>query len=719
MATIPFPSRPDQRAEERRVVDEGGTGIPSGRRIFSELLLASSLINRHDLVIAVEYAEREMIPLVDAVVALGFVSEIDSYAALARATGLPLLDLADVAVSPLAIKLVPEKVARRHGILALREDNRTLTYAISRPFNDEAERDVSFASGRQARAVLMCRSQVMDAVEQHYPKLGQVEELLTRVKRDARVEQIDAIAPASVQASPVIQLCNQIIGDAVDARASDIHMEPSPAGLTVRFRLCGILEHILVVPREASGPVINRFKIMARTDIAICRRPQDGAFRAMVNDRAIDVRLSTLPTVHGEKIVMRIIDSQTEIRDLDRLGHDPATLARIKHALLRPDGLVIVTGPTGSGKTTVLYSALNHLRTGHSNIVSVEDPVERRVEGVNQIAVNARSGNSFAGVLRSLMRQDPNVIMVGEIRDGEVAQIVGQAADTGHLVLSSVHASDAASAITRLMNLGLEPFKVAECLAAIVGQRLIRRLCPDCRVATTASEAVQIEQRYGVAQVPFRPGPGCPRCRHTGYAERMPVAEVLVPDDELRSTIARGANAAQIRAAMRAGGQRLMRDVALGLVKSGHTSIDEVNRVLADDRAPAAVKGDRKRVLITDDDRIIRMLVRLLLEREGLDVLEAEDGNQAVMFAKREKPDLLIIDIMMPTMDGFEAIGHIRHDLSLANMPVMVLTAESGPGTQERVLELGADDYLVKPFEPAILLSRVRAMFRRMDRAAA
>ncbi len=380
---------------------------------------------------------------------------------------------------------------------------------------------------------------------------------------------------------------------------------------------------------------------------------------------------------------------------------------------------MLVTGPTGSGKTTVLYSSLHHLRRGNTNIVTVEDPVERQLEGVNQIPVNNKSGNGFAAALRSVIRQETNVIMVGEIRDNEVAQIVGQAAQTGHLVLSSLHTSDAASAITRLLNLGLEPFKVAETITAIVAQRLVRKLCPDCREVHDEVRAKALGLEHGVAAVAASAGHGCDRCRNSGYVERVAVAEVLTPDDDVRGAIRRGASASELRASMRTAGCRSMREQGLALVVEGITSIEEINRVLAAEPITASRSSDRKRVLVVDDDRITRMLVKLLLEREGYEVLEGENGRQAVEIANRERPDLLVIDLMMPEMDGYQALEKLRTNLSLSTLPVMVLTAEDGPGIELRVLELGADDYIIKPFEPDVLLSRVRATFRRSQRGLA
>ncbi|HEV8209841.1 MAG TPA: ATPase, T2SS/T4P/T4SS family [Vicinamibacterales bacterium] len=695
------------------------SGSNVGRSGFPGLLIDDSLISRHDLSLAEQHAHREHMELADAVVTLGLVTEADSYARLARAAGLTLASLEGIISSELAIRLVPERIARRYLAVPLQVDNRTLTYATAQPFDAEAERDIAFASGRRTQVVVAPRSAVLDAIERGYPKLRELDVLAERLQMErSTVEDTDSHDSDRSESSVVIDLCNHLLGRAVDVGASDVHIECGSEGTLVRYRICGVLEPILTLPANVSRPIRNRYKIMARADIAVRHRPQDGAFHLKVNGRAIDVRLSTLPTVDGEKIVMRIIDSHSPLQSIDRLGYDDDTRVRFERALARPDGLMLVTGPTGSGKTTALYAALGHLRTGRTNIISVEDPVERTVPGITQIPVNGRAGNTFAAVLRSLLRQDPNVIMVGEIRDAEVAQIVGQAAYTGHLVLTSMHTVDAATAITRLTNLGLEPYKIAECLSGVLAQRLLRSLCPHCRRISIDSDAGAGAAGHGPTS-PMSAGPGCDHCKHTGYLGRVPIAELLTPSDDLRDAIVRGATAHEIRAAMRASGTPNLRDHAMRLVAAGITSIEEVNRVLAEDVDGAQKAHARRRVLVTDDEPITRMLVKLLLERENYEVLEATNGSQAVDIATRERPDLMIVDLNMPEMDGYEAITRLRRDMTLATLPIMVLTSEEGPGVERRVLELGADDYVLKPFDAAVLLSRVNGVFRRLKVMAA
>jgi type IV pilus assembly protein PilB len=690
-----------------------------GQAAFEAQLIDDGLSFR-DLEAAKQHAAGERMEVADALVALSLVHEADSYASLAKATGLLLVDLEQMEISDLAVRLVSERLARRHMAVPLRVDNCTLTYATFHPFDGEAERDLSFAAGRRATSVLATRSSILAKLDRLYPKLQELERLADRLRSDDTVVEIGEIGSSDVPGgSPVIDLCNQLIGRAVEVGASDLHVDCTSEGASVRFRICGVLEPVMTLPASASQPVLNRFKIMAKADIALRFRPQDGAFRVIVNRRPIDVRLSTLPTIDGEKIVMRVIDSHSPLQALDRLGYDDQTMTRLRKSLTRPDGLVLVTGPTGSGKTTALYAALGHLRTGRTNIVSVEDPVERTVAGVTQIPVNGRSGNTFPVILRSILRQDPNIIMVGEIRDAEVAQIVGQAAYTGHLVLSSLHTTDAASAVTRLMNLGLEPFKIAESLTAILAQQLVRCLCPHCRRTHDDVDARRLGQAHNMKSIPASAGPGCEGCKQTGYLGRAPIAELLTPSDELRTAISRGATSHEIRMAMHAAGMPSMRQQALALVARGLTSIEEIDRVLAAEEKEAAPAGTGRRVLVCDDEPITRMLVKLLLEREQYVVLEASTGREGVEIARRERPDLLLIDLNMPEMDGYEAIAHVRRELTLTTMPIVVLTSEEGPGVERRVLDLGADDYIVKPFDAEVLLSRVHAVFRRLTATAA
>ncbi len=728
-----------------------GARVDSGFHVF-----LSAKLSEGDLNAVMQHADRHGLAIVDAVVALGFMNETTAYASLAEWMGRPFVDLQAAPPVATAARLLPERVARDRQVLPIAHDNRTLTYASASVFNDDIDRDIAFASGRRPLMVVVTRSQLVDGLAHSYRVANDIDKLLQRIKL-ADVAKPNEPDASTAHDSPVIDLCNRIVATAIAAGASDIHIEPSGNGAIVRHRISGILEQMLTLPQRAVPGVTNRFKLMAKADIAIKMRPQDGAFRATVDEQVVDVRLSVLPTIHGEKIVMRVIQGGSSMMSIDTLGYDQAMTQKLIGALSKPDGLVLVTGPTGSGKTTVLYAALQFLQTGRVNIVTVEDPVERQVDGVTQIAVNTKVGTSFATVLRSVMRQDPNIIMVGEIRDNEVAEIVGQAAYTGHLVLSTLHTTDSASAITRLVNLGLQPFKIAESLNAVVAQRLLRRLCTHCSIPNDEATAARLGSQHGVPKVGASVGRGCDRCKQSGYLDRIAVPEILLPDDALRAAIRNGAGVADIRQAMRASGSLSMRETAINLVAAGITSIEEVNRVLTDHSdesmpasaappalplmempavvLPPAVPAARvappvltlvgprptpaRRVLVVDDDRMIRLLLRMLLEKEGCKVSEAANGALGMESARRDRPDLMLVDLQMPDMNGFQVLEMMRADPQLASTPVLVLTSEAGSGVETKVLEMGADDYLIKPFEPEVMLSRIRAAFRRADRMAA
>lgn len=668
-------------------------------------------MTREQLVNAEAHERSAHVSLADALVALDLLSEQTAYAALARACGLEFIALSEVSAGGLCVKLLPAKLARRYQVAPLSSNHTSFVYATCQPFDHAADADVAFATGRRTVRCVAMRTDIQAALDRLYPKPSEMERLAERVRKDHS-------APVSAHTNPsasgsVVELCDHLLRRAVELGASDIHIECDAESAQVRYRICGVLEPVLSMPGTSSLGLRNRFKVMGNMDIAVRNRPQDGAFHCAVNNRPIDVRVSTLPTLTGEKIVLRVIDSHSPLQSLDRLGYEPDLLARLRKAITRPDGLVLATGPTGSGKTTALYATLAEIRTGRTSIVSVEDPVERTVQGITQIPVNPRAGNTFATVLRSLLRQDPNVIMVGEIRDSEVAQIVGQAAYTGHLVLSSMHTADAATAITRLLNLGIEAFKIADSLTGVLAQRLVRCLCPQCRRRTVGGRAG-----------PYVAGPGCEVCNHTGFVQRTTVAELLTPSAELRDAIGSGATAHEIRKAMRAAGFPSMREHAQRLIDAGVTSLEEVNRVLSEDDLAATppkaeARADTPTILVADDEPITRMALRLLLEKEQYKVYEAADGAQAVEVSVRQRPSLALVDLNMPQVDGFQVIERIRSSRDLQAMPIIVLTGTAGPDVERRVLEMGADDYMVKPFDATVLVSRVNATFRRMRAAAA
>jgi type II secretory ATPase GspE/PulE/Tfp pilus assembly ATPase PilB-like protein/CheY-like chemotaxis protein len=595
-------------------------------------------------------------------------------------------------------------VARLHELVPVAVDDKTIRFLTATPYDVDAERDVSFATGRATVVNLACRSAVKTAIARFYPEADRRADDKTPEPTAAQAPAASAASPAS-SASPdnaIVTLCHGLLARTVEAQASDLFLDPvAGGGLVAQMRVAGVLETAATIMPDVAASVINRFKVLARVGTAVRNRPQEGSFTFQIGGRRVDVRLSTVPTPAGEKLVIRVADKERQLLGLDALGYDADTLTRLTRALGQPSGLVLVTGPVASGKTTALYAALLHLQKQGRTIVTVEDPPECTLRGINQITVNARTGSTLISAFQSAMTQQPQVLMVGELRDAEIAAMAWQAAQEGCLVLSSVRTLDSAAAVTHLLNLGLEPHRISECLKAILGLRLVRRLCPVCR------------DRGG--------GAACDRCRSTGHLGIAPLAELLTPSDAIQAAIVRGATM-EIRRAMAAAGYPSIKDHATTLVNAGVTSREEVARVLGADAVaepPAPAQAPmRKSVLIADDEPITRTLVRLLLERDGYSVIEAQNGQEAVDLAVQHAPSLIVMDLNMPKMDGYEAISQIRRVDGLGSTPIVVVTMEDGAKVADQVLALGADDYIMKPFEPAVLTARVKAAFRRQRLAA-
>ena len=494
---------------------------------------------------------------------------------------------------------------------------------------------------------------------------------------------------------------------------------------------------------------------MSGMDIAERRKPQDGRSRLRFEGRRIDLRVSTLPTQFGEKIVIRLLNTDKSIPTMDQLGFSPQNLREMQAFLSRPQGMVLVTGPTGSGKTSTLYTALNSIKSSTNNIITLEDPIEFQVPGINQMQINVRAGVTFASGLRSILRQDPNVILVGEIRDQETADIALQAAQTGHLLLSTLHTNDAPSTITRLFDLGVQPFLVASSLLGIVAQRLVRRPCPACAVPYSPSPEM-IEKLGGLAALPadakWIAGRGCDQCGQLGFKGRVAIHEILtVTDRGARSDFVNRAADCEIRKAARRAGMRTLLEDGIAKAAQGLTTVDEVLRVVSHDashepahavqpvlqaawplprrrrrpppfpvqpRVDAGMQPGRQRVLIVEDSPTIVSVVKYFLELEGFEVLVAEDGLAGLDLALREQPDVIVSDVQMPGMDGVEMVKAIRADVRTAGARILMLTSEDSIESETKGLAAGADDYILKPVEPRRLAARVKALLARARPAA-
>jgi type II secretory ATPase GspE/PulE/Tfp pilus assembly ATPase PilB-like protein len=495
------------------------------------------------------------------------------------------------AVEPPAKPLIPEKLARKHHVFPLRGDDRTITVATSDPTDLDAEKALSFATGRRIIFELAAPTDIADALNAAFSVERAVEVLLNKVGADAdadAVRLVEDLAPEEVSlrdvdSAPIVKLTNLLLSDAVQQRASDIHVEPGTSrGGLVRFRIDGVMRQYMELPPSAVTRIVSRIKVLAKLDIADRMRPQDGRARIQVANKSYDLRISTVPTQEAEKAVVRILRSDT-LRSLDEMRLTPPELLRLRQLLSFREGLVVVTGPTGSGKTTTLYAAVREIANGEVNVMTVEDPVEYQINGITQIQVDAKKGVTFASALRSVLRQDPDVILVGEIRDAETAQIAAQAALTGHLVLATLHTNDAMSAVTRLTELGLDRATIAATLRGSIAQRLVRRVCPDCVQAVSAPlflDEERLSDLYGTA--PTMRSIGCRRCAGTGFKGRIPVVEIAIVTPSLAESIVDGASAAALQHTAAEQGMRTMREGALHWVEARATTLQEVDRVIGE-----------------------------------------------------------------------------------------------------------------------------------------
>jgi type IV pilus assembly protein PilB len=549
-------------------------------------LVGAGLITHEELEAALLRQAKTQSRLGETLVDLGFVEEEQILPFIQKQLGLPVVRLRDGMVDPQVVRLVPRHVAEALGVLAMFRVRGTLTLAMAEPQNLEQIDEVERITGLTVRPVFAVRTAVERMIRRVYEEGFEVDAVTADLTDDAVELEIDAVdvdlgkVDALADGSPVINLVNYLIVQAIRQGASDIHIEPGRAHSTVRFRVDGLLREVLRPRRDLHPAVVSRVKVMAKMDIAEHRQPQDGRLHVVVENREIDLRVSTLPTVLGEKVVLRVLDRKRVNFNLDLLGVPDDMLRPLKSMLARPYGLLLVTGPTGSGKTTTLYSAIELIKSVHRNIVTVEDPVEYQLELINQVQVDSAVQLGFSGALRSILRQDPDVILVGEIRDAETAKVAVQAALTGHLVLSTLHTNDAAGAVTRLVDMSVEPFKLAASLIGVVAQRLVRTICPHCvtRYYPRAELLRSINYR-GDYRRTFARGEGCQACHDTGFQGRTGIYEVLPAGPEVRDLISSGATVDAIRQLHKKHGGRSIFQQGVELAEKEVTSLDEVIRV--------------------------------------------------------------------------------------------------------------------------------------------
>jgi type IV pilus assembly protein PilB len=570
------------------------------RRKIGDILVAAGLLTEAQVNEALDAQKKTGALLGEVLVSQGYVSEQAICQALHSQLGLPVVNLEDIEVDDRVLGLVREDLAKKYHALPLRLEGQTpgrateLVVAMSDPLNSDATDDLRFHSGFFIKPVLAPATEIAEAITRYYhldASMGEVLETIVSEDEEIAVTHIaDQDMPEAVDelikessGRPIVRLVNWILTKAVNERASDIHIEPQDQDIIVRFRVDGLLREIERLPKWAHGPVASRIKVLSNLDIAEKRLPQDGRFKVEIAQRPIELRVSTLPTSYGEKVVIRIVDQYRNPAEITTLGFQGQDLSTVQKLIGRPQGIVLVTGPTGSGKSTTLYSFLRHIQDETKNLVTVEDPVEYQLPGINQVHVDEKAKKTFAGALRAILRQDPDVIMIGEIRDMETAQIAFRASITGHLVLSTVHTNDAPSAITRLVDVGLQPFMVASSLLCVISMRLVRTICPKCREPKQMDpeelRAIGLNVQGEDPVIVYR-GSGCPHCHGSGYYGRTGLFEVLEVNDSIRELINQGAPDSTIKIAAVDLGMRTLAEDGIEKVLAGVTTLDEVNRVV-------------------------------------------------------------------------------------------------------------------------------------------
>ena len=560
------------------------------KKRLGDMLLETGLINNEQLHTALSVQKKEGGKLGHNLVKLGFVTEEQITNLLEQQFGVPACDLSKMEVDEKVVKLIPAQVAQKFQIMPVNREGKTLILAMANPADVFTVEDIKFATGFDVQPVVCAESLIEKAIEKYYGVSGSLADVVKEIEKTEDLEVLEVKKEEEMDvsqlaldsdAAPVVKLVNSIIIEGVRRHASDIHIEPYKRVLRIRYRIDGALTEVMS-PSYRMGPAIaSRIKLMASLDISERRIPQDGHISLKVGDKSIDLRVSTLPTAHGEKIVMRIAEQSGLSYDMVKLGLEKKSLDEFLKSISRPTGIILVTGPTGSGKTVTLYSALTRLNTLDKNITTAEEPIEYDFPGINQVSVNEDIGYTFAKALRAFLRQDPNIIMVGEIRDGETADIAIKAALTGHLVLSTLHTNDASSTITRIIDMGIEPYLLAPTLALVEAQRLVRRICPKCKEPVSLTP--EMIGKLGMDSKEFEgvtlyEGKGCLECNNTGYKGRVGIFEVLPVTSEIRELILKRASNDEIKQKAVELGMTTLRSDGVAKIKQGMTTIEEIIR---------------------------------------------------------------------------------------------------------------------------------------------
>ena len=699
--------------------------------LLIQTLLKENLITRDQLNDARDKQRGAKKPVQNLLVEMGYLSEEDLLNVSSRVFNIPRLNVDEI--NPKLAELVSYDAAMRLGVVPVSKVDDTLNIAMSDPLDIMAIDEIKILTGLHVKPLLATKSKINELIETFYHSDDQLYSLLKNAVEDAKVSVIDSITKredvidvdsfvVSNDQAPVIRAVNLILSDAVKARATDIHIVPQEEYVSVQYRVDGELRDVLKISNRLLRFIVARIKIMTNLDVAESRKPQDGRSRISVNERKIDLRVSIVPAFYGEAVGMRILDPTEAKIEMHTIGCTGEEMHIITKSSSSPQGMLLVTGPTGSGKTSTLYAALNSIKGENKNIITIEDPIEYLLDNLTQVQVNPAKDVTFATALRSFLRQDPDAILVGEIRDKETAEIAFRASLTGHMVFSTVHTNSSVATIARLFDIGIEPYLVSTTLTLIIAQRLIKLICPECKEEVKPDgEFLDSYHSYirDYSIKKFYHGAGCKHCNYTGYFGRTAIFELLQLNQNIRDLIASRAPEKNIFQEAKKNGMRSLTEAGFAKVGEGITTMAEIARVAGTLKLDEAVqkmeeKREHRKILIADDDEDILRVLEKCFTAVNYDVSMARDGVTLLERAIREKPDLIISDITMPKMDGYEVIQTLRSSLETATVPVIFLTGRQDKESELKGIEVGADDYITKPFDEDKLMARVKMLMRRL-----
>ncbi len=690
------------------------------KKKIGEVLIESGLITEKQLEKALLYQKGKHKRLGKILIELGFADDIKIAEALSKQLSLPLVDCRNYEITEELVSLVPKETVERKVVLPIERKGKRLLLAMADPLDWQTIDEIAFNSGFRVDVAVSPESNILDAIEKAYGSGERTWDLLKEIPsyegveilKETETEENQEVSISSLyklsEAPPIVKLVTMILVDAVKSRASDIHIEPSERVVQVRYRIDGKLKNILKYPKHIQDSVVSRIKIVSDLDITNRRLPQDGRSTLKLEDKKVDLRVSTLPSVYGEKVVIRLLDRATSLITLEELGMPENMLRPLKRIISQPQGMLLVTGPTGSGKTTTLYAILQQIRSETKNIITVEDPVEYSLEGITQVGVNETIGLSFSSALRSILRQDPDVIMIGEIRDLETAEIATRAALTGHLVLSTVHTNDTVSTITRLIDIGLEPFLVTSSVSAILAQRLIRKICPACKVESDPPEWIE---RYNLPHIErhYR-GKGCKACSFTGYTGRIGIFEFLRMSIRIRRLMSKEFTEDELLQIAKEEGTISLFEDAWEKVGTGVTTIDEVlssvplaRKFLIEEQAEEPMS---RKILLYNVRKDDAEMIRSLLESETYTVMVCRDEDIREFF-ERETPDLIIVEIAEHDGESFQLI---RDNIRYAYIPVIGIANFEQKDRVLRYKKLGIHEFIFRPINLHRLLHAVESI---------